>query len=94
MNNELYSLLTPENILSYVCASIEIGEKLFDLHSDYQRVIIPSRGAYSFYYFANTSLDSSETQSHCLFRRYGAKVFGVCWAIVFGEYWATFQVQL
>ena len=50
MNEFLKNLITPENILSYSSACIEVCETLMDLKDDdFKRLIIPSRGAYPFY---------------------------------------------
>lgn len=57
MNEHLNQLITPETILSYSNACLEVCDKLLELKdNDFKRLIIPSRGAYPFYSGALTSL--------------------------------------
>lgn len=56
INQQLKDLITPETIKSYAKACVDIGlllPQLFD--SGYQIIVIPSRGAYPFYYGANST---------------------------------------
>lgn len=57
MNEFLKELITPENVLSYSKACVDVCDMLLTLKDeDYRRVIIPSRGAYPFYNGALTTL--------------------------------------
>lgn len=54
MNEKLIELLTPENILSYADGVIGVYDAIIDLEKmDYNNFVIPSRGAYPFYYYTS-----------------------------------------
>lgn len=50
MNSKLLELITPDSVLSYANACIQVRQLLLDLEKEnYKRIVIPSRGAYPFY---------------------------------------------
>lgn len=50
MNEKLVELITPDTVLSYANACIEVRKRLLFLEKEnYKQLIIPSRGAYPFY---------------------------------------------
>ncbi|WP_339886105.1 hypothetical protein [Polaribacter vadi] len=56
MNEKLKNLITPQNILSYSRACVDVCETLMELKDEnFKRLVIPSRGAYPFYKGALTS---------------------------------------
>ncbi len=56
-NQILYDLITPDNILSYSSACVQVHKQLkYLMEHDFHRLIIPSRGAYPFYSGAKTSI--------------------------------------
>lgn len=68
INQKIKELITPETVRSYSKACLEIGflfSELFD--NGYNKIIIPSRGAYPFYYGANSAnwlLNSRSKKAH------------------------------
>lgn len=57
MNERLKQLITPDNVLSYSSACIDLLNELLTLKdNNFKRLIIPSRGAYPFYNGAMTSV--------------------------------------
>jgi hypothetical protein len=55
MNEQLSTLLTPENVLSYADACIQMCDILIDLQKNgYYNIVIPSRGVYPFYYHSGS----------------------------------------
>jgi len=57
MNNQLKSLFSLDNVMSYSLACITLSEVLVELKNDnYKRLIIPSRGAYPFWSAAQNAL--------------------------------------
>lgn len=56
INQQIKDLITPETIKSYAKACSDIGLLLPELFDNgYHRIVIPSRGAYPFYYGANST---------------------------------------
>src|SRR6056297_1231209 len=55
MNEKIKNLITYENITSYSDACISLNETLIDKQEEHDLLIIPSRGAYPFYRYAQYS---------------------------------------
>lgn len=52
MNEKLLELITPETVLSYADGCIDVYDAILDLQKqNYHNFVIPSRGAYPFYYY-------------------------------------------
>ncbi len=91
MNDQLFDLLTPENILSYSEACIDMCDSLIDLQKNgYRNLVIPSRGVYPFYYHSNSvyyALRSSFIDYHQFARQ--QKV----WLLPFTSDWGDAQID-
>lgn len=71
MNDQLKTLFTHDNVLSYSEACITLSETLVELNDDnYARVIIPSRGAYPFWSAAQNALYWQAKLSKDVFKLY------------------------